>query len=171
LGSGNQSVSEHINRVVYVGYVLAMLEGDVDMEKVLKMCMFHDVAEGRVSDLNYVHQKYVHSKEDLAVKDLIKGLPFGEDIKEVIEEYERRESKEAILVKDADNIEWILSLKEQLDTGNSKAADWISSAIKRLKTKAGKEIGERIVETSSDEWWFTDKEGDWWVNRNKDGKK
>ena len=75
-----QSVSEHINRVTYIGYVLGMLEKDVSVEKILKMCMFHDVAEGRVSDLNYVHQKYVKRQEDLAVEDLTEKLPFGKDM-------------------------------------------------------------------------------------------
>ena len=59
LGSGNQSVSEHTNRVIFIGYALASLEKNIDMLKVLKMCLFHDITETRISDLNYVHQKYV----------------------------------------------------------------------------------------------------------------
>src|SRR3990167_6394219 len=57
LGSGEQSVSEHTNRVVFIGFAMASIEKNVDMLKVLKMCLLHDLAEGRVSDLNYVHQK------------------------------------------------------------------------------------------------------------------
>ena len=59
LGSGNQSVAEHINRTVYVGYVLASMEKDVDAGKVMKMCLFHDVAEARTSDLNWTHPTYL----------------------------------------------------------------------------------------------------------------
>src|SRR3972149_4303277 len=72
LGSGEQSVAEHVHRTVYVGYVLATLEGDVDTGKVMKMCLFHDLAEARTSDLNYVHQQYTSSDELTAIQDLAK---------------------------------------------------------------------------------------------------
>lgn len=168
LGSGDQSVSEHVNRAVFIGYTLCSLEKGVDMLKVLKMCLFHDLAETRVSDLNYVHQKYVDKKEEQAIEDLAKTVPFGEDIKEIIKEYEERKTKEAIIAKDADNIEWILSLKEQFDTGNTRAKEWIDSAIKRLKTENAKKIAEEILKTESTSWWFGNKEDKWWVNRNKE---
>ena len=58
LGSGEQSVAEHTNRTVFIGYAIAEMEGDVDAGKVIKMCLFHDLPETRTSDLNYVHQKY-----------------------------------------------------------------------------------------------------------------
>jgi len=169
LGSGQQSVSEHILRVIYTGYSLAQLAGDVNITKVLKMCLFHDLAEGRVSDLNYVHQKYVEKKEQKAIDDLTKPLPFGDDIKEILKEYETRESKESLIAKDADNIEWILSLKEQFDNGNIKAKEWIDNALKRLKTEVAQNLAKEILDSSSDDWWFGDKKDDWWVNRNKDG--
>lgn len=167
LGTGNQSVSEHISRVMFIGYSLASMEKDVDMLKVLKMCLLHDLAESRVSDLNYIHQKYVQREEDKAIEDLARTLPFGGDVKEVLHEYHERKSKEAILTKDADNIEWIISLKEQFDNGNIKALEWIKSAMKRLKSEVGKVLAEEIVKTSSDSWWFGDKEDEWWVNRGK----
>jgi len=167
LGSGQQSVAEHINRVVFIGYTLASLETDVDMQKVLKMCLLHDLAEGRVSDLNYVHQKYTERHEHQAIADLTAKLPFGADMRLTVEEYEARQTKESIIAKDADNLEWILSLKEQLDIGNDRADAWIKSAVKRLKTKAAQQLAEGIMRTSSDHWWFADQDDDWWVNRSK----
>lgn len=168
LGTGRQSVAEHLNRASYIGYVLASLQEGIDMSKVLKMCMFHDLTEARISDLNYVHHKYVERKEKKAIEDLTRPLPFGQDIKEILEEYERRETPEAILAKDADNIEWILSLKEQLDNGNSKASDWIKVALKRIKTRVAYELAEKILEIHSDDWYFEDKGENWWVNRNRE---
>jgi len=167
LGSGQQSVAEHLNRTTYIGYVLSVLEGDVDQAKVMKMCLFHDMAEARTSDLNYVHQQYAQVNEKKAIKDLAKTVPFGDDLEELLYEYEKRESKESLIAKDADNLEWILSLKEQVDIGNSRAKTWIPSSVKRLKTKSAQKIAEGILTTSSDEWWFADKESDWWVTRNK----
>lgn len=154
LGTGDQSVAEHINRVSFIGYALAMTDGTVDVLKVLKMCLLHDISETRISDLNYVHQKYVERKEHNAVKDISDSVPFGRDMFDIINEYEERETKESILAKDADNLEWILALKEEVDTGNTRALDWIKSAIKRLKTPYAKAIANDIMDTDSNDWWF-----------------
>jgi putative hydrolase of HD superfamily len=94
-------------------------------------------------------------------------IPFDEKVKTILEEYKERETKEAKIAKDADNIEWILSLKEQVDTGNTRAKTWIPSAVKRLITNEAKQLAKVITETDSDSWWFSDKDGDWWVNRSK----
>ena len=167
LGSGEQSVAEHINRASYIGFVLASMDKSVDMSKVLKMCLLHDLAEARVSDLNYVHQKYAETKEEKAVEDLVASVPFGEDIKNIISEYERRESKEAKFAKDADNLEFLLSLKEQVDIGNKRAESWIPPLLKRFLTEEAKQLANAIIKTDSDRWWFGDKDDSWWVNRNK----
>jgi putative hydrolase of HD superfamily len=167
LGSGEQSVAEHLNRASYIGFTLAQMNGTVDTGKVVQMCLFHDIAEARVSDLNYVHQKYTERKEDEAVADLVKTLPFGNTIKEIIHEYEERKTLESKMAKDSDNLELILSLKEQLDIGNERAQSWIDRALERLVTDEAKQLASVIVKTESDSWWFGNKEDTWWVNRNK----
>jgi len=168
LGSGEQSVAEHINRVCYIGFVLANMSKDVDQSKILEMCLFHDLAEARVSDLNYVHQKYNKKDEKSAIKDLTSELSFGDKINKILHEYETRESYESKLAKDADNLELILSLKEQIDIGNSRAASWIKSSVSRLKTKEAQDLAKNIIETDSDQWWFGDKDDKWWITRNKE---
>lgn len=167
LGSGSQSVAEHLNRVGYIGFILAKMNKDADVGKVLEMCMFHDFAEARVSDLNYVHQKYVERRESDAVRDLAEKMPFGDEIQSIIEAYNARDSIEAKLTKDADNLELLLALKEQIDIGNERARTWIPALLPRIKTDEGKKLAEAILETESDEWWYGDKDDDWWVDRNK----
>ena len=166
-GNNKQSVAEHINRTVYVGYVLACLEKHVDVGKVVTMCLFHDVAETRVSDLNWTHQKYVVRHEDRAFQDMTAPLPFGPNMRTIIDEYEERKSSEAIVAKDADSIELLFSLKEEIDTGNTRAKTLIPPLLKRLKTRSAKQLAAIINKTSSDHWWFGNKEDSWWVNRNK----
>ncbi len=167
LGSGEQSVAEHTNRVCYIGFTLANMSKNVDSAKVMEMCLFHDLAEARVSDLNYVHQKYNKKDEERAIKDLTSELPFGEKIEKSLQEYEKRESYESILAKDADQLELILSLKEQIDIGNIRAQTWMKPAVKRLKTKEAQELVKIILITDSDNWWYSEKDDKWWVNRNK----
>lgn len=169
LGSGEQSVAEHLHRASSIGYCLAHLAGDVDVGRVVQMCLFHDVSEARISDLNYVHQKYTERLEEKAHKDLTDSLPFGDHMKLLIDEYEERETKESKLTKDADNLEFILSLKEQMDIGNERARSWLPPALERLITEEAKALAKIIVDTDSDRWWFGDKNDEWWVNRKKNG--
>lgn len=166
LGSGEQSVAEHLNRAAYIGFCLAQMHGKVDVGKVVQMCVFHDVSETRISDLNYVHQKYTTKDEERAHADLVAALPFGETIKELLDEYEERTSLESLLAKDADILELIISLKEQHDIGNERAKTWFEPAVKRLKTDEGKQLAEKILDTDSDRWWYGDKNDGWWVHRN-----
>ena len=131
------------------------------------MCQFHDVTESRISDLNYVHQKYTERLEEKAEQDLIKSLPFGDKIGELLNEYHEKKTYEALLAKDADNLEFLLSLKEQIDIGNERAKTWVNSTMERLKTDEAKTLSKKILEIDSDHWWFDDKNDSWWVNRNK----
>ncbi len=171
LGSGKQSVAEHTNRTVFIGYMLAMVDKDIDVTKVMKMCLFHDISEARTSDPNYVHQKYLKMDEQKAIADLVQTIPFGDDIAAILQEYKERKSKESILAKDADNLEWLLSVKEQLDRGNTRAEKWLHITQKRLRTPRAKKLAKSILKTDSDEWWFSDKEDEWWVSRKKKTEK
>lgn len=166
LGTGHQSVAEHINRTMYVCYALASMRKGVRVERMLMMCLFHDFAEGRTSDLNYVHQKYVVANEKKAIKELTDSIPFGAGIHGLLDEYSKRRSVEAKLARDADQLELILSLKEQLDLGNSSARRWFPSALKRLKTPEAKTLAKKILRTDSSRWWIGDEHDAWWVNRN-----
>ena len=110
--------------------------------------------------------KYTERHEDRAIEDIVRTVPFGDDIKDILHEYEERKSVESLLAKDSDSLELLLALKEQSDIGNSKANTWMPSLVKRLKTKEAKELAKIILKTNSDDWWFQEKEGDWWINRN-----
>jgi putative hydrolase of HD superfamily len=92
-------------------------------------------------------------------------------MQEIIKEYEKRESKEAILAKDADNLEWILSLKEQVDIGNERAKSWVVSAIGRLKTENAKILAEQIQKMDSNDWWDVKDGPAYQVNKIKHNKK
>ena len=166
LGSGAESVAEHIFRTTYIGYALGKLAHGVNVDRMIKMCLFHDLPEARTGDLNYVNKKYVVAHEDKAISDLAQTLPFGNEIKELILEFNEGKTEEARLARDADQIEMILALKEYKDVGNQHAEEWLGFSLKRLQTDAAKELASVILETDSSHWWFSDK-GDWWVTGGK----
>jgi putative hydrolase of HD superfamily len=110
-----------------------------------------------------VNKKYVTANEEKAISDLAKTIPFGADIQAIIQEFNQCETKEAMLAHDADQLELILMLKEYKDLGNRYADEWISFALKRLRTEKAQLLATAILETDSTSWWFTDK-SDWWIN-------
>jgi putative hydrolases of HD superfamily len=162
LGSGAESVAEHIFRTVYIGYVLGYMAEGANTDRIIKMCLFHDLPEARTGDLNYVNKKYVKTDEKKAVDDLTETLPFGNEMKELITEFSDGQTLEAKLAHDADQLELILALKEYKDLGNKYADEWLDFAIKRLKTDVARTLSETILKTDSSLWWFSDK-SDWWI--------
>lgn len=170
LGSGRQSVAEHLFHTAMIAYALAYLEPKADKNKVVSMALFHDIGEGRTSDHNYVHQRYGRLAEAQAVKDMSESIPFGKEILELFTEEQARETIEAKLVKDADVLEWIVTLRGEEVKGNKKATDWINIAMKRLKTNTAKKLGSVLIKTNPDSWWFNSTD-EWFVDRKEKHKK
>jgi putative hydrolases of HD superfamily len=165
LGSGNESVAEHVLRTIFIGYALCKLEPEVDELRVLKICLVHDLPEARTGDMNYVSKKYVTVDEGKAVRELTDTLFFGDDIKGAIDEFNGKTTRESLLARDADQLALILPLKECGDLGNKYSREWIEFALKRLHTDTAKKLADKILKTDSSAWWFKD-ESDWWVNGN-----
>jgi len=163
LGSGAESVADHSFRTTVLGYVLATMENGADIDKTVRMCLFHDLPEARTGDHNYVNKKYVAVNEEKAILDQTRDLPFGGDIVNLTHEFNAANTLEARIAKDADQLDLILELKVQLDSGNPNAKEWLTYALKRLCTDSGKALGREIMASKSDAWWF-DNDTDWWVN-------
>lgn len=166
LGSGKESVAEHILRTLFVGYTLCKMDNTLDENRVLKMCLFHDLPEARTGDMNYVNKKYVDVDEEKAVRELTEGISFGNEIKEAIDEFNKKETREAQIAMDADQLALLLQLKEYGDLGNKYAEEWINYALKRLNTTTAKELAAKILSTDFSHWWFKEK-SDWWINGNR----
>lgn len=166
LGSGKESVAEHILRTLFVGYSLCKLDPSVDELKVLRMCLVHDLPEARTGDMNYMYKKYVTVDEEKAVRELTENLPFGDEIKAVLGEFNEKKTRESLLAHDADQLGLILLLKEYGDLGNKYSREWLDYAVRRLCTDEGRKLADAILRTDWTQWWFRDK-SDWWVNGNR----
>ena len=166
LGSGRESVAEHSFRAAVIAYTLAELDESLDANRVLRMALFHDLPEARTGDLNYMNQKYVAADEERAARDLAAGLPFGDELAGLLEEYRAESTPEARLVHDADQLELLLSLKEQRDAGNLQADEWMPFVLQRLRTDAARELASEVLSGHSADWWF-DRSSSWWVRGGK----
>ncbi|MDP1690122.1 MAG: HD domain-containing protein [bacterium] len=170
LGSGEQSIAEHSFRAAFIAYALAHLAKEPDPHRAVLMALAHDLGEGRTGDLNYVHQRYGRLSEKGAFEDLAKTIPFGKELLDLYNEEQGRSTSMAKLVKDADSLEWIASLREEETKGNLKAAQWARDAVRRLKTPEGKRVGKALFAMHPDAWWH-DPTDPWFVGRKEKDRK
>ncbi|PIE71094.1 MAG: metal-dependent phosphohydrolase [Deltaproteobacteria bacterium] len=154
LGIGRESVAEHSFMITLIGFVMSRLCPDLDSGKLVAMCLLHDLPESRISDLNYVHKKYVTADEPGAVDDMTAQLPFGEEVKALIDEFNAGETPEAQLAKDADQLSFVLELKQLTDLGSPAPDTWLPVVIDRLRTPLGKKLADTILRTRWDAWWM-----------------
>jgi putative hydrolase of HD superfamily len=163
LGTGRESVADHCFRTAIIGYALARALPEADVQKTVFMCLFHDLHEARTGDHNYVNKQYVKVDEEKAVADLAENLAFGQDLISLTDEFNRTESLEARLARDADQLDLMFELKGLLDVGNRNAADWLHFARQRLVTETGRQMADELLRTDSTDWWFQ-KKTELWVN-------
>ncbi len=163
LGNGAESVAEHSFRTTILGFILAGLTPGADRNKVVNLCLFHDLPEARTGDHNYVNKQYVAVDEVRAGADSAANVPCGPEIEALLEEFRAGQTLESRLANDADQLDLAVELKEKQDLGNRYAAEWLIFAEKRVKTKAGQEIFQAIMNTDWAQWWFDRKKEHLWV--------
>jgi len=166
LGSGSESVADHAFRTTLITFALARLDGAVNADRAVLLALVHDLPEARTGDLNYMNQKYVTADEARAAGDLARGLPFGAELSGLLEEYRAESTPEAVLAHDADQLELLLSLKEERDAGNPQADEWIPFVIRRLRSATAQELAQQVLSGHSADWWF-DRSSPWWVRGGK----
>jgi putative hydrolase of HD superfamily len=154
LGAGRESVAEHSWMITMIAFALARLEPKADASRLISMCLVHDLPEARIGDLNYVQKQYVKADEAKAVADATRDLPFGEELAALLEEFEKAETLEAKLAKDADQLALILELKAIGDGGCDAPDKWMPFVMQRLTTPVGKQLAENILAAQRDDWWM-----------------
>jgi len=154
LGGVQQSVAEHSFRAALIGFVLGRLAEDVDTAHLVQLCLFHDLPEARTGDLNYVQRQYAVADTERALEDQTASLPFGLEIAAYLREFEAGQTRASLLAHDADQLEMLLTLKEQADLGHRRAEDWLEGVAERLRTEEGRRLAEQIRGTRYDAWWW-----------------
>lgn len=149
----DETIAEHSFRTAIIAMVLAGLEG-ADKEKSMKMGLFHDLAEARTGDANFVHKFYVKQDEKRAYREQLEGIPGGEAIIELLDEFDEEKTKEAIVAKDADRIDQILLQREYLQDKPHDFKLWHENIAKDLKTESAKEIVKKIKRRNPLQWVY-----------------
>ena len=153
IGEASDNVSDHSFRVAIIGMILAKLE-NCDENKVMKMCLFHDIAEARTGDANFINKLYGSLREEEAIKDQLEELPIAGEARDILKEYNERKSKESVVSKDADNLDQMLLQQEYFYKDGKNSKIWQNHTEQFLKTETAKKIARRLREANPFEWLY-----------------
>ncbi len=158
---------EHTLRVTWMALALARREKElrpetqIDETLLLKMALAHDVCETRTSDHSYIQKVYVRAEEERAVNDLFRDTSLV-DFTDVAAKYEARDCLESKLVKDADNLDVDMELRELEERGHKLPEKWM---VFRKKI-----VDEKLYTQAAKDFWHGLQTADpaaWHMNANK----
>ena len=153
IDTANDNISDHIFRVALIGMVLAKME-NCDENKVIKIALFHDLAEARTGDANYIQKQYSKRFEEEAIKDQTEHLPIKDEAVALFKEYQERKTKESIVVKDADMLDQMVLQQEYFYGDEKNRKIWHQNNEIKIKTESGKKIAEEIKTSNPFEWIY-----------------
>ena len=140
-----ESVAEHSWRVSLMASLLRHEFPDLDMDKVVNMCLIHDLGECFTGDIPaFVKTDADRKTEDALLEQWVKSLPeeLSADISALYKEMEAQETAEAKLYKALDKLEALIQHNE------SPLSTWSENEYELNKTYA--------FETVSFSKWLTD---------------
>ncbi|MGF0032719.1 HD domain-containing protein [Bariatricus sp. SGI.154] len=120
----HESVAEHTYRLCVFAWLvkedMAREFPDCDMDKVMKMCLFHDLGEAVTGDVPCFEKKKTdHEKEAKAIEHVAGILPAAqqEELLSMIQELEANKTPEAKIVHALDKMEALIQHNEaSIDT-------------------------------------------------------
>jgi 5'-deoxynucleotidase YfbR-like HD superfamily hydrolase len=163
------NVSEHIFRVMWISAIIA-IEEKADLNKVLIMALVHDISESRVPEVHYLSRMYSKQDDESAITDTFSNTTLESEFTALAKEYEERQTLESKIVKDADNLDVDLELREQYANGNAikltdDFAPMRNCVYDKLTTQTAKEMWREIVISDPHDWHLNGKnrgnQGDW----------
>lgn len=117
-----ESIADHCYRVSLLAMILAdvLTEQDVplDVEKVMRIALLHEVAEARIGDLPFPALKYIPEElkvagERAAVESMFESFgPLQQKYIRLWDEFEQGTSIEGKLVRTADKLELMIQVLE-----------------------------------------------------------
>lgn len=158
LAPGAETVAAHSYGVALTAMLLAdAARGrgvEVDVERVLRLALLHDLAEARTGDMPRTMAEYYGAEarrraEGLAFADVVRSLgePLGGEYARLHDDYERRASLEARLVKAADVVDLLAQALTFERAGARELDEFWEGARERdfgLEGAAGEVVAELV---------------------------
>jgi len=162
LGTTYDTVASHSHHAAIIAYCIARVENlsHGDALKTMAMLVIHDLQEARTGDFDFAGKNYSKTDESRAIKDTYANIEFGEDLENLMNEYEQRETLMSKCAKDADLVEQMYQEWVLMWQGNKLAQKWFEEkqklTVPKLYTKAAKQLIKSMKSSNPHEWWWSE---------------
>lgn len=154
----HESVAEHSWRMSLLAYFIRDEFPEADMDKVIRMCLIHDLGEAFTGDIPTFQKTAADEKlEDRLLSEWVETIPnpVGSEMKALYAEMAERKTVEARIYKALDNMEAVIQHNESdlstwsenefsmnLTYGADKAA--FSPYLKKLREAVRRETEKKL---------------------------
>ena len=107
----HESVAEHSWMTCLIAFLLRGKFPEADMDKVIRMCMIHDLGEAFTGDIPSFHKTAADEElEERMLQDWVNSLPaeLAQEMRELYAEMNARETLEAKIYKTIDGLEAVI---------------------------------------------------------------
>ena len=114
-GGRHESVAEHSWRLALMAFWLRDDFPELDMDKVIRMCLIHDLGEAFTGDVpSFLKTKNDEVREETLLSAWVRTLPepFASEMDALYREMAARQTPEAKLYKALDNLEAVIQHNE-----------------------------------------------------------
>lgn len=132
-----ENVAGHSWRVALMAYLMKDELGEIDIDRVIRMCLVHDIGEAVTGDIpTFLKNEEHENVEKRAIDSLLKTLPkpLYEELTALFVEMEALETKEAKVYKALDKLEAVIQHNE------SDISTWLPLEYELQKTYAAKSV-------------------------------
>lgn len=161
----HESVAEHSWRMTLMAYFIQDEFPNVDIDKVIQMCMFHDLGEAFTGDIpTFDKNKNDEDKETVLLNGWIKSLPspYNNNLKLLFDEMEAQETIESKIYKALDKMEVLIQhneadistwipLEKELNLKHGEKEAEFSEYLKSLRAKIKKDTENKLKEDLNNE--------------------
>ena len=156
----HESVAEHSWMMTLIAFFIKDEFPDVDMDKVIRMCIIHDLGEAFTGDIPTFEKTNANEKtEETLLSDWVSTLPENQRVEmySLYEEMKKRETTEAKIYKAIDSLEALIQhnisdlstwIDREYELNKTYADDKVefSNYLKELREEIRKDTLEKIGE-------------------------
>ena len=132
-----ENVAAHSWRLALMAFLLKDELGEIDIDRVIRMCLVHDLGEAVTGDIPTFEKTGEHVEiEKLAVDGLLRELPepLYQELSGMFEEMEALQTKEARVYKALDKLEAVIQHNQ------SDIRTWLPLEYELQKTYAAESV-------------------------------